>query len=81
MVSWYSDCQRPDRPMLSGLGWVRKCMWVALNQTKNGMSASCWCVMKSTAASWNSSSTVSIRFLVSGPVLDALGAVAVGVGV
>src|SRR5271166_2050014 len=36
IVSWYFDCQRPARPMLSGLGWVRKCMWVLLNQTKNG---------------------------------------------
>ena len=68
IVSWYSDCQRPARPMLSGLGWVRKCMWVVLNQTKNGVSASCWRLMKSTAASRNSSSQVSIRFLVSGPV-------------
>ena len=41
IVSWYSDCQRPDRPMLSGLVWVRKCMCVALNQTKNGVCASC----------------------------------------
>ena len=54
--------------MLSGLGWVRKCMWVELNQTKNGVSASVWRLMKSTAASRNSSSQVSIRFLVSGPV-------------
>ncbi len=43
-------------------------MWVELNQTKNGVSASFWRLMKSTAASWNSSSQVSIRFLVSGPV-------------
>ena len=43
-------------------------MCVELNQTKNGVSASCCRVMKSTAASRNSSSTVSIRFLVSGPV-------------
>src|SRR5258706_11019656 len=54
--------------MLSGLGCVRKCMCVELNQTKNGVSAWCWRVMKSIAASRNSSSQVSIRFLVSGPV-------------
>ena len=30
-----------------GFGWVRKCMWVVLNQTKNGVCASCWRRMKS----------------------------------
>ncbi len=54
--------------MLSGFGWVRKCMWVELNQTKNGVSAECWRLMKSIAASANSSSTVSMRLRVSGPV-------------
>ena len=43
-------------------------MWVELNHTKNGVSASFCRVMKSIAASRNSSSQVSIRFLVSGPV-------------
>ena len=37
IVSWYSDCHRPARPLLSGLQWVRKCMWVELNHTKNGV--------------------------------------------
>ena len=43
-------------------------MWVVLNQTKNGVSASCWRRMKSIAASRNSSSQVFIRSSVSGPV-------------
>ena len=34
ITSWYSDCQRPDWPRLSGLAWVRKCMCVVLNQTE-----------------------------------------------
>ena len=48
--------------------WVRKCMWVMFIQTKNGVSASCWRLMKSMHAPVVSSSMVSIRFLVSGPV-------------
>ena len=67
IVSWYSDCQRPDWPRLSGFGCVRKCMWVVLNHTKKGVSA-CAGVDEAGAASRNSSSTVSMRFLVSGPV-------------
>ena len=48
-------------------------MWVVLNQTKNGVSASAWRPMKSLATSSTSSSIVSIRFFVSGPgVLDPL---------
>ena len=39
MVSWYGLCQRPDWPMLAGLVWVRKCMWVKFTQTKNGLFA------------------------------------------
>ena len=39
MASWYGLCQRPDWPMLSGLVWVRKCMWVKFTQTKNGLPA------------------------------------------
>ena len=38
IVSWYSDCQRPALPRLPSLTWVRKCMWVVLSQTKNGVS-------------------------------------------
>ena len=68
IVSWYGDCQRPDCPTLSGLGCVRKCMWVVLNQTKNGVPDACWRPMKSRATSSTSSSIVSIRLLVSGPV-------------
>ena len=44
------------------------CMRVELNQQKNGLPALCCRSMKSSDASRNSSSTVSIRFLVSGPV-------------
>ena len=43
-------------------------MWVVLNQQKNGVSAAAWRSMKSSACSSTSSSIVSIRFLVSGPV-------------
>ena len=43
-------------------------MWVMFIQTKNGVSAAVWRLMKSMAAPVVSSSTVSIRFLVSGPV-------------
>ena len=68
MASWYGLCQRPAWPMLSGLVWVRKCMWVKFTQTKAGLPASFCRWMKSTARSAMSSSIVSIRFLVSGPV-------------
>ncbi len=44
------------------------CMRVVLNQTKNGLSAFFERSMKSIAAARNSSSTVSMRFRVSGPV-------------
>src|SRR5687768_14443893 len=50
------------------LGCVRKCMCVVLNQRKNGVSAADCRSMKSSACSKISSSTVSMRFLVSGPV-------------
>lgn len=43
-------------------------MCVELNQTKKGVSSCAWVRMKPAAASRNSSSTVSIRFFVSGPV-------------
>src|SRR5262245_38869233 len=70
ITSWYSDCHRPDCPRLSGLAWVRKCMCVVLNHTKNGVPASCCFLMKPLAAARNSSSTVCMRFLVSGPVFS-----------
>ena len=43
-------------------------MWVKFTQTKNGLPALACRLMKSTARSAMSSSIVSIRFLVSGPV-------------
>ena len=52
------------------MAWVRKCMPVVLNQTKNGLPAVCWRLMKSTAPARVSSSIVSIRFFVRGPVLS-----------
>src|SRR4030095_1745636 len=54
--------------MLSGLVCVRKCMWVKHTQTKAGFPAEFWRLMNSTARVAMSSSIVSIRFLVSGPV-------------
>ena len=47
---------------------VRRCMWVVLTQQKNGLRRLCWRRMKSPAAAANSSSHVSIRLRVSGPV-------------
>ena len=43
-------------------------MCVVFTQQKNGLRRLCWRWMKSQAASTNSSSQVSIRFRVSGPV-------------
>ena len=43
-------------------------MWVELNQRKNGVCASTWVRTNLPAASANSSSTVSIRLRVNGPV-------------
>ena len=68
IVSWYSDCHRPAFPRLPSLMWVRKCMWVVLSQTKNGLSASLASVMNRSASGTTSSSIVFIRSLVSGPV-------------
>ena len=48
--------------------WVRKCMWVVLTHRKNGASSACLRSMKSSAPAMISSSIVSIRFVVSGPV-------------
>src|SRR5262249_45303057 len=72
IVSWYGDCQRPACPRLSGLVCVRRCMWVVLTQQKNGVPAACWRLIQSLAAATNSSSQVSIRFFVSGPVSSIL---------
>ena len=47
---------------------VRRCMCVVFTQQKNGLPASCWRLMKSFAAATNSSSQVSMRLRVSGPV-------------
>jgi hypothetical protein len=68
IVSWYGDCQRPAFPRLRRFVCVRKCMWVKFTQQKNGFRLLCWRWMKSEAASTNSSSHVSIRLRVSGPV-------------
>src|SRR5436190_16918319 len=54
--------------MLFGLGCVNACMCVVFIHTKNGLPALFCRLMKSLAAAANSSSHVSMRFLVSGPV-------------
>ncbi len=66
MPSAYSSW--PLMPRSSGLTWVRKCIRVPFHQVKNGFRAATWRRMKSTAASEVSSSTVSIRLRVNGPV-------------
>src|SRR5262252_1899865 len=53
--------------MLSGLVCVRRCMWVKFTHRNTGLLAAFWRLRKSTERSANSSSQVSIRFLVSGP--------------
>jgi hypothetical protein len=68
MTSAYSPFQRPAWPMLSGLGWVRKCMCVKLTQTNMGFPAFTCLPMNSAARAAMSSSIVSMRFFVSGPV-------------
>ena len=68
MASAYSPIHRPDWPRLSGLTCVRKCMCVKFTHRKIGLPAAFWRWMKSTARLATSSSIVSIRFLVSGPV-------------
>ena len=55
-------------PRLSGFTCVQACICVVFNQTKNGASGRVRRLMKSFARGRNSSSQVSIRFLVSGPV-------------
>src|SRR5262245_39798752 len=44
------------------------CMRVEFHQRKNGLPAACCCSMKASARAVISSSTVSMRFLVRGPV-------------
>jgi hypothetical protein len=56
------------RPTDSGLSRVQTCIRVALYQTKNGLPSAWARSTKDIAASWNSSSTVSMRLRVSGPV-------------
>ncbi len=66
MPSEYSSW--PEMPRSSSLTWVRKCIRVPFHQTKNGLPAALARSMKSMAAATDSSSIVSMRFLVSGPV-------------
>src|SRR5206468_9619038 len=68
MASLYSDVHRPAWPRLSGLTCVRKCMCVVLHHTKNGVPARYCLLINLVAPSTISSSMVSIRFFVSGPV-------------
>ena len=63
---------KPVLPWDSGLRCVKMCIRVELNQQKNGLPALCSRSMKSSAAARNSSSTVSMRFFVSGPVSSIL---------
>ncbi|MNF95070.1 hypothetical protein D3C84_778070 [compost metagenome] len=70
MPSAYSSW--PDLPRLASLTCVRRCMRVAFHQTKNGLSALTWRSMKLMAALVTSSSTVSMRLRVSGPVSSTL---------
>ena len=81
MVSWYSDCHRPALPRLPSLRCVRKCMWVVLSQTKNGVSPARASVMN-LSASGTTSSSIGLHPLLGQRtgVLDALGAVVVRPG-
>src|SRR5271165_4165948 len=56
--------------MYFGGKWVQICMRVVLCQMKNGLPALTERSMSSSVAARNSSSTVSILFLVSGPVFS-----------
>ena len=67
-MSWYGLCQRPDCPTLSAFVCVRKCMCVKFTHTKKGLPAFVCRWMKSTARLAMSSSTVSMRSRVKGPV-------------
>jgi hypothetical protein len=55
-------------PSDSALRWVKMCMRVEFHHRKNGLSAFLARSMKSSALALTSSSMVSMRFLVSGPV-------------
>ena len=68
IVSWYGDCQRPACPRLRFFVCVNMCMCVVLSHTNQGLPALFCRLMKSVAAATNSSSQVSMRFFVSGPV-------------
>src|SRR4051812_26788912 len=63
---------RPVLPCDSGLSRVQICMRDGLNQMKNGFLSRFAGSMKSVVAVRNSSSIVSMRFLVSGPVSSHL---------
>ena len=54
--------------------WVKTCIRVELNQTKNGRFALAWRPMKSLAAPRNSSSTVGMRAVVMDDVTVETGA-------
>ncbi|MCY1250940.1 hypothetical protein D9M68_321910 [compost metagenome] len=58
----------PVLPSYSFFRWVQTCMRVLLNQTKKGLSALCALSMKFSVACTSSSSMVSMRLRVSGPV-------------
>src|SRR4029077_20487028 len=58
----------PVTPSHSFFKCVQMCILVEFHQQKNGLSALCWRSMKSRPAAVISSSMVSIRFLLSGPV-------------
>ena len=60
--------ERRCGPCMSGRTCVQRCMRVPFHQQKNGLLAAACRLMKSIAAFEVSSSIVSMRFLVSGPV-------------
>ena len=66
MPSLYSPW--PLTPRFSALTWVRKCMRVAFHQMKNGLSVGVTSSRYSRVRAVTSSSIVSMRFCVSGPV-------------
>jgi hypothetical protein len=59
---------RPVLPSDSFFRCVKMCIRVEFHQTKNGLLSLTALSMNSRLASRNSSSTVSIRFMLSGPV-------------
>src|SRR6185436_12746115 len=58
----------PLLPRFLAARWVRRCIAVELYQRKNGLSALACFSIHARAADVISSSTVSMRFLVNGPV-------------